>query len=259
MCTNCAAHTQICWQCCHRGAIIPIAEEGKPAASRPEYPSAEPLADAGLAKEKLPESLRVAIRGIGGQGNLFFGKVLAEVAMRTPYAETHIVKGDTHGMAQLGGSVISTFSCGNVFSPTLAPGSVDVLVVMEVSEVLRPGFLDLLRPNGTIIFNTFTALPANAKKEDYPALTDIEQTLAGYNVIKIDANQVAAGLGDKTGRTANVVVLGLLSRIEPFHFIPKGIWLSALMALSPHAGVKAANRLAFEGGSNYVPGDSPVI
>jgi indolepyruvate ferredoxin oxidoreductase, alpha subunit len=35
----------------------------------------------------LPSSLRVAVRGIGGQGNLFLGKVLAEVALNTPYSK----------------------------------------------------------------------------------------------------------------------------------------------------------------------------
>jgi indolepyruvate ferredoxin oxidoreductase alpha subunit len=146
-----------------------MAEESKAFTPRPDFPGPESLEDAVPDKTKLPDSLRAAIRGTGGQGNLFFGKVLAEVAMRSPCAKTHIVKGDTHGMAQLGGSVISTFSCGKVFSPTLAPGSAEVLVIMEVSEALRPGFLDLLKPTGTIIFNTFTALPANAKKEDYPS------------------------------------------------------------------------------------------
>ena len=90
--------------------------------------------------EQIPSSLRVAVRGIGGQGNLFFGKVLAEVAVRTPFIETNIVKGDTHGMAQLGGPVISTFSCGEVFSPVLATSSADALVVMEIQRGNFSGF-----------------------------------------------------------------------------------------------------------------------
>jgi indolepyruvate ferredoxin oxidoreductase alpha subunit len=248
LCTNCGSNTQICRQCCPLDAIVPI--EAKEKTLPPQLPKVEAAEMVELDKQLLPESLRVAIRGIGGQGNLFFGRALSEVAMRTPYADAHIVKGDTHGMAQLGGSVISTFSCGHVHSPVLAPGSVDVLVVMEVSEVLRPGFLGLLKPSGTIIFNNFTALPVNVSKEDYPDISQIEKALSGYRLIKVDANRVTADMGDMMGRTANVVVLGLLSTIEPFDRIPEAVWQAALMAISPTDLIKSANHQAFTAGRN---------
>lgn len=250
LCTNCGGNTQVCMQRCNFGAIIPLKEK-KISGPKADLPKAEAVQVIEIDKARLPGSLRLAIRGIGGQGNLFFGKVLSAAAMSTPYVDTHIVKGDTHGMAQLGGPVISTFSCGHVFSPVLAPGSADILVVMEISEVLRPGFLDLLKPGGTIIFNEFTALPVTAKKENYPDLTAIDDALAGYNVIKIDANKVAYDLGDRAGRTANVVVLGLLSTIEPFNHIPEEVWQAALMSVSPTDFIKSANLTAFQAGRNY--------
>lgn len=76
---------------------------------------------------------------MGGQGNLFFGKVLAQVAFLAGYDDRNILKGETHGMAQMGGPVISTFGCGEVFSPALVPGTANVLIAMEKAEVLRPG------------------------------------------------------------------------------------------------------------------------
>ena len=194
------------------------------------------------------KSLRVAIRGIGGQGNLFFGKVLSEVILKTSFVKTNIIKGDTHGMAQLGGPVISTFSCGNVSSPILAPGSADVLIVMEISEVLRPDFLDLLKPNGTIIFNNCQVLPVNIKKEAYPDMQQIYETLKEYKLIKIDANKIAMELGDSSAKTANVVVLGLLSTINPFNKIPEEIWLNALLSISSGDVIKAINKQSFEAG-----------
>ena len=250
LCANCGSAIQVCLQVCPFEAIITPVEKEKKA--KPKFPKPEAIKGVKIDKNILPESLRVAIRGIGGQGNLFFGRVLSEVAMRTPYSETHIVKGDTHGMAQLGGPVVSTFNCGRVFSPIQAPHSADILVVMEVSEVLRPGFLDLLKPNGTIIFNTFRALPVNIKKEDYPSVPEIEKILEKYKFIKIDANKVVYDLGDKTGRTANVVVLGLLSTIDPFNLIPEEIWLSVLMSVSPTDAIKSANQTAFKAGRKYI-------
>ena len=252
LCTNCGGNTPICLQRCPFDAIVIAEEEEKTEDTLPPMPKPEVIADIPIDKNKLPSSLRLAIRGIGGQGNLFFGRVLSEVAMRTPYAETHIVKGDTHGMAQLGGPVISTFSCGDVFSPVLAPQSADVLVVMELSEVLRPGFLELLKPGRTIILNNFTALPSTATKEDYPTSEEIDKILQGYKVIKINANKLAYDIGDKSGRAANVVVVGLLSTIEPFNNIPAQIWQNAILALSPNDFTKSMNLLAFETGAIYL-------
>lgn len=248
LCSFCAGSSPVCQQRCPFGAIVNMEDNESVKIRLPNFEKIEEINLPQIDKNTLQESLRLAIRGIGGQGNLFFGKVLSEMVLRTPYADDNIIKGDTHGMAQLGGSVISTFSCGKVFSPVLAPGSVDVLIVMEVSEVLRPGFLDLLKPNGTIIFNNFSALPSNAKKTDYPDIVKIFEVLKDYKIIKIDANKIAYELGDVTGKTANVVVLGLLSTIAPFSAIPKDIWISALIAVSPNDIVKGTNKLSFTAG-----------
>lgn len=253
LCSNCAGGAQVCMQLCPFGAIETISEAGAGRTEEilPVLQGRQEFKGMDMDRRGLPESLRLAIRGIGGQGNLFFGKILADMMLNTPYAEQHIAKGDTHGMAQLGGPVISTFSCGEVHSPVLAPGSADVLVVMEMSEVLRPGFLELLKPGGTVIFNTFRALPANTKKEDYPLLADVEKALEDYRVITIDANQMAYDLKDKTGKTANVVVLGLLSTVTPFNQIPEEVWLNSLMSHSPNDYARSANHIAFMGGANY--------
>ena len=173
------------------------------------------------------------------------------MALRSPYANAHIVKADTHGMAQLGGPVVSTFACGTVHSPISAPNSADVLVVMEISEVLRPGFLDLLKPGGTIIMNTFKVVPPAVKTEDYPTLNKIKEILKDYHVITIDANEIAASIGDKAGRSANAVVLGLLSTIEPFNAIPLETWVSALMTVSRKDIEKSLNYKALKAGREY--------
>ncbi len=250
LCINCGGNTQVCMQRCPFEAIVPI---DKTLADKKETPPpSAPLTfeKRTVKKEDLPPSLRIAIRGIGGQGNLFFGKVLSEVALRTPYSETQIVKGDTHGMAQLGGSVISTFACGEAYSPILSPGSADLVVVMETSEVLREGFLELLKPGGTVVLNKFEAVPLTAKKEDYPALDEIRKVLDPFKVVEFDAFQTVSDLGDKAGRTSNVAMLGLLSTIEPLNRIPKEIWLDAIMALSTNDKIKSANRISFEAGRN---------
>ena len=101
LCTFCGSSSPVCMQRCPFGAII-YDEKATEEKNKPVFEKVSEIKNIKVAKDKLPESLRLAIRGIGGQGNLFFGKALSEVILRTPYAESNIVKGDTHGMAQLG-------------------------------------------------------------------------------------------------------------------------------------------------------------
>jgi indolepyruvate ferredoxin oxidoreductase alpha subunit len=245
MCSNCASNNQVCLQRCPFDAIKLINENGKQKNDVPLIEIPQFTKPVKVDKSKLPESLKIAIRGIGGQGNLFFGKVLTDVAMKTPYADTHIIKGDTLGMAQLGGSVISTFSCGKVFSSNLAPHSADVLVVMEQSEVLRPGFLELLKPDGIIILNEYSALPINAKKEEYPEIESIQNVLDQYKIINVNAHQIALDMNDRSGISTNVIIIGLLSMINPFSKIPTEIWQSAILELSPNDLIKSMNLSAY--------------
>ena len=248
LCSNCASSSQVCLQRCPFDAINKKDDLGN-------YQKDFPLLDfqkfteaVAVDKSKFPKSMKIAIRGIGGQGNLFFGKVLTEVALRTPYIDTNIIKGDTLGMAQLGGSVISTFSCGDVHSSVLAPFSADALVVMEQSEVLRPGFLDLLKPGGTIILNEFSALPINANKDDYPKIEDIQDALSNFNTIHINAHQIAIDMNDSSGISTNVIIIGLLSKINPFSQIPSEIWQEAILELSPNDLIKTINLSGYSQG-----------
>jgi len=252
LCTNCGNNNPVCMQCCPFDAIKYIEKEDKKKSEVKLPKITENKHSDVMNMKQIPNSLRVAVRGIGGQGNLFFGKVLAEVALRTPFVETNIVKGDTHGMAQLGGAVISTFSCGEVFSPVLASSSADALVIMEIGEILRPGFLDLLKKDGTIIINTFTVLPINTKKEEYPKLAEIEKALKGFKVIKVDANQLVYEMGDIFGKSANVLVLGILSTVKPFNLIPERIWMDALFSISTNETINSLNKLAFNNGRKYL-------
>ena len=248
LCSNCASSSQVCLQRCPFDAINKKDDLGNYQKDFPLLDFPKFTAPVALDKSKFPKSLKIAIRGIGGQGNLFFGKVLTEVALRTPYIDTNIIKGDTLGMAQLGGSVISTFSCGDVHSSVLAPFSADALVVMEQSEVLRPGFLDLLKPGGTIILNEFSALPINANKDDYPKIEDIQDALSNFNTIHINAHQIAIDMNDSSGISTNVIIIGLLSKINPFSQIPSEIWQEAILELSPNDLIKTINLSGYSQG-----------
>lgn len=245
LCTACASGVSSCMQLCPKNAIsvnIPK-EKMKNGVTLPEAP--DQIEMPVLSKEMRPENLAISIRGVGGQGNLFFGKVLAQVAFLAGYEDTNILKGEIHGMAQMGGPVVSSFSCGNVYCPELAPKTATCLIAMEMSEILRPGFLELLSPQGTIILADTMILPQGMKASKYPNLTEIEESLKAYNVIKINVLDSAIKLGDPMGRCANVVMLGLLSTLKPFNEIPESIWLNAIKKVTSKKELWNLNYAAF--------------
>lgn len=248
ICTGCVGQNPACAQMCPVGAIAPARDQSACGlASCPELPTPPEsiaLPDAG----KLPPFLSVAVRGVGGQGNLFFGRVLTQLAYLLGYDQQNILKGETHGMAQMGGPVISTFACGAVHSPVLMPGTCQCLVSMERSEVFRPGFLDMLRPGGTVILADTAIMPPAFDPAKYPTVDAVRQALDGYNVIDVDVLNTALGLGDPTGRCANVVMIGVLSTVAPFNSFPSEYWLQALKNVSPKPAIWRTNHAAFLAG-----------
>jgi indolepyruvate ferredoxin oxidoreductase alpha subunit len=248
LCSGCGGHTPSCSQMCPTGVLRPIDLKNLQAtAPKVAFPAPPPLQPE-AAKIQGPARLSVAIRGVGGQGNLFFGKVLTQVALLAGYEEKNIVKGETHGMAQMGGPVISTFGCGAVKSPVLLPGTADCLIVMEKSEVLRAGFLEMLRPGGTVMLANTRIIPEGMTEKDYPANALIHEALKSYQVVEVDVLAKALELGDPTGRVANVVMMGLLSTLKPFDAFPETLWLQALQKINPKPAVWASNYAAFRAG-----------
>jgi len=249
LCSGCGGHTPACVQSCPHGVLHSI-ELPDFAMHTPSDLTAPPqeFNIPSIENQRLPASLSLSVRGVGGQGNLFFGRVLTQVALLAGYDQTNIIKGETHGMAQMGGPVISTFACGQVFSPVLRPGSADCLIAMEKSEVLRPGFLDLLKPGGTILLAETQIVPFGLPAEQYPNDDAIHAALSDYHVIFVDVLNQAMDLGDASGRCANVVMMGVLSTVHPFNEIPEELWLQALHQVSPRADTWALNYAAFNAG-----------
>ncbi len=249
LCTSCASGRAACMQMCPKSAIsVPDVAQAKKS-NGVELPKAPEIPNVkALVQGKRPKNLALSIRGVGGQGNLFFGKVLAQMAFLAGYEDENILKGEIHGMAQMGGPVVSSFSCGNVNCPELPPQSANCLIAMETSEILRPGFLDLLSPTGSIILADTKILPQGMKMEQYPSMEDIDECLKGRKVIKMNVLDTALKLGDPMGRCANVVMLGLVSTLAPFNEIPEELWLQAVRKVTPKEELWNLNYAAFKEG-----------
>ncbi|HEX2957643.1 MAG TPA: 2-oxoacid:acceptor oxidoreductase family protein [Chitinispirillaceae bacterium] len=243
LCTRCGSGKELCVTSCPTGALT-IREKlqkvhsyeiikGISEKSLPELPEYLDI--------DLPETLRVLICGVGGQGNLFMGKVLTHVMQLTSYIKKNILKGEVHGMAQKGGSVCSTFACGDVYSPVFASQSVDIMIAMEQNESLRPQYLELLKPDATIILNSFSIRPPGITSDTLLSLEEIVQQLCEFNIIVSDSKQLAP-------RNANAFILGVVSGILPFSIIPSELWIRVLEKLSTNSEIASDNISAFKTG-----------
>ena len=94
------------------------------------------------------KAINVSLVGVGGQGIILTANLLAETAA---IAGMDVKKSEIHGMAQRGGSVISSVRFGTVVhSPIIPEGASDILVAFDRLEALRWAVdAELIRGVGT--------------------------------------------------------------------------------------------------------------
>jgi indolepyruvate ferredoxin oxidoreductase alpha subunit len=99
--------TPACVQTCPTHVLHPIDLKDLKRKSMPEYPVPSDIAPFDITGIKRPERLSLSIRGVGGQGNLFFGHVLTQLAFLAGYDKENLIKGETR-YGSNGRTVIST-------------------------------------------------------------------------------------------------------------------------------------------------------
>ena len=190
----------------------------------------------------MTENINVLIVGVGGQGTLFAGKVIGEVAEASGLS---VKQSEVHGMAQRGGSVVTYVRIGEqVISPLVEKGEADIIVSFEQLEALR--WIEFLKPNGTVIVNEqmISPMPVIIGAAKYPADVFDRLDRAGVQTVRVDAPAIAAQSGNP--KAVNIVLLGMLAKRLP---MPRELWLDAIAAKSPAAFV-SANQEAFNKGWN---------
>jgi len=150
----------------------------------------------------------IFLAGVGGQGILSFARVLGELAMIRKF---NVLIGETHGMAQRGGSVTATVRYGEVYSPIIGAGKADILIGFEPLEAAR--YARILSPTGMAIVNIAPIVPysISAMKSKYPPVQGLLKMLKnGRNtVIALDAIEIAEKV--KFILATNSVMLGAVA------------------------------------------------
>ena len=190
----------------------------------------------------MTDTINVLIVGVGGQGTLFAGKVIGEVAEKSGLS---VKQSEVHGMAQRGGSVVTYVRIGDqVISPLIEKGEADLIVAFEQLEALR--WIGFLKPNGLVIVNEqkISPMPVIIGAAKYPADVFDRMDRAGVQTVRVDAPAIAAQSGNP--KAVNIVLLGMLANRLP---MARELWLDAIAAKSPAAFV-TANQEAFNKGWN---------
>ena len=160
---------------------------------------------------------QIIVSGIGGQGVLFLTRVIAQVAVDRGLP---VLTAETHGMAQRGGTVLSTIKVGNFASPLIRTGQGDLgLLLWDDNLTVHR---TLLKSTGTILLNS-------------------EQSGEG---IRLDAAKLARELGNAV--LLNLILLGRAVR-EQAIFCSAEECIAAIRKLAPQRFVEQ-NLQAFQKG-----------
>jgi indolepyruvate ferredoxin oxidoreductase beta subunit len=146
---------------------------------------------------------QIIVSGIGGQGVLFLTRVIAQVAVDR---QIPVLTSETHGMAQRGGTVLSSLKIGDFASPLIRNSQADVGLLLwdRNMEVHRP----LLKQDGALVVNS---------------------PMEGAGM-RIDATQIARDLGNSV--LANLVLLGFAVSQDSL-FCEKDECIEAIQKLAP--------------------------
>lgn len=189
----------------------------------------------------------VQIVGVGGQGVLLASMVIGNAAMKKGF---DVAMSEVHGMAQRGGSVLSTVRFGdNIISPLESVGGADLLMGFEPAETCRN--LGLCNKDTAVLMNLEPVLPSSvaAGFDTYPDVEDIVEAVKSVTpkLITIDATELAIKAGKAV--TANAVIIGAVAAARGFP-IEKDVLLETLLETVPEKFAEV-NKKAFQLGFEY--------
>ena len=206
----------------------------------PHFTASEKSAEVVASGEKieLDRTLTVLLVGVGGQGTILAGSLLA---MAAADAGLDVKVSEIHGMSQRGGSVSTVVRMGEKVESMVAdPGCADVIVAFESVEALRAQ--DYLREGGKMFVNDEVIVPVSVAIGNFEMPEDIEAKLDELGAVRIPAGQIAREVGSP--RSTNVVLVGALSTALPFSVED---WEDAISRRVPPKTVEA-NLKAFRQG-----------
>lgn len=185
----------------------------------------------------------VLLVGVGGQGTILAGDLLAKTAAASGY---DVKISEIHGMSQRGGSVSTVVRFGDdVASMICDEGCADVIVSFEAIEALRARQF-LAVDAGRLFVNDEVIEPVSVAIGTGSMPADIDGALAELGAVKVSAGRIAREAGSP--KSTNVVLMGALSTALPFE---AETWREVIAGRVPPKTVDA-NLAAFDAGRGCV-------
>ena len=162
----------------------------------------------------LKDPMNVIITGVGGQGNVLASRVLAGMLVNAGF---YVTIGETFGMSQCGGSVMShlRISQKSIMSPQIPLGQADIIIALEPVEALRV-LIKYGNPKVAVLANSRVVYPIGVitGELNYPSLNEIKNVLqkTAARSWLIDATEAAVALGNPV--LSNVVKIGALAAVN---------------------------------------------
>ncbi len=149
----------------------------------------------------------IILSGVGGQGVLSVGAIIALSAMKAGF---QVKQSEVHGMAQRGGAVLANLriSDNDVAADLIAQGTAAMVLSMEPLESLR--YVGYLSPEGILV----TSKNPIENITNYPDIDDVYgqiKKLPSYRMVDSDALAREAG----SMLATNMVMVGAASSSLP--------------------------------------------
>ena len=164
---------------------------------------------------ELLKEFNVAVAGVGGQGNILLSQLIACAARMEGF---EVQTGETLGMAQRGGPVVSFVRYGKRIYSSLVPDhEAHILISLEPVEALRS--IRFVGQDTLVLLNTEERRPLSVllRQQEYPDLEEIEASLrsAGARTFAFNATELAEKAGN--AKSANVCLFGGMAALGKSH------------------------------------------
>lgn len=182
------------------------------------------------------EALTVLFAGVGGQGIVLAGDVVAEAAFQ---AGLEVKKSEIHGLSRRFGSVSCQVRLGRqALSPFRGRGGVDIILATEAHEALR--YLSHLKPEGIALVNRlWIASSAGRPDVDKIAVRAAKESAAdpqdqaehnAQRIVWLDGSDVVHR--HECPKCLNIYMVGALAELLP---VPQQYWSPALRRMVPES------------------------
>lgn len=138
------------------------------------------------------KEFNIIVAGVGGQGALTLGTIIAEAALKQGY---DVRTTELHGLAQRGGSIPIHIRFGEkMYTPLVLEGEADLIIALEPLEALRSAYLGSRNHKTTFLIDNYKMPPitVSAFGEKYPTMDEIVNHIKPFSgkIIVLEASKI---------------------------------------------------------------------